>query len=130
SSSAKKTLFKKITKTTHTKGKVYNTTPIASMIAPKNTSTNIPMCHPLPKTGIDFHFSWDKTNAPLYTLNIQTTVSTTGKTGVETEALTAASATAITSYDRTKAVDKGMIISETYLDSKSGGKSGDFQRQS
>ena len=65
-----------------------------------------------------------------YTLNIQTTVSTTGKTGVEMEALTAASATALTIYDMTKAVDKGMIIGETYLESKSGGKSGDFQRQS
>ncbi len=67
---------------------------------------------------------------PFILLNIQTTVSTTGKTGVEMEALTAASATALTIYDMTKAVDKGMIIGETYLESKSGGNFGDFQRQS
>ena len=124
------TIFKQISNNTNTKGNVLNTAQIAGIMAAKNTSTLIPMCQPLPLTGIDVHFSWDETNAPLYTLNIQTTVSTTGKTGVEMEALTAASATALTIYDMTKAVDKGMIIGETYLESKSGGKSGDFQRQS
>ena len=63
-----------------------------------------------------------------YVLNITAIVSTTGKTGVEMEALTAASATALTVYDMTKAVDKGMIIGETYLESKSGGKSGNYKR--
>ncbi len=92
-----------------------NTATIAGIMAAKNTSTIIPMCHPLPLTGIDVHFSWDETNAPLYTLNIQTTVSTTGKTGVEMEALTAASATALTIYDMTKAVDKGMIMAKPTL---------------
>ena len=102
------TIYKQISNNTNTKGNVLNTAQIAGIMAAKNTSTIIPMCHPL---------------------NIQTTVSTTGKTGVEMEALTAASVTALTIYDMTKAVDKGMIIGETYLESKSGGKSGDFQRQ-
>lgn len=62
-------------------------------------------------------------------MNITAIVSTTGKTGVEMEALTAASATALTVYDMTKAVDKGMVIGQTYLESKSGGKSGDYQRK-
>ncbi|HHB4452635.1 TPA: cyclic pyranopterin monophosphate synthase MoaC [Staphylococcus aureus] len=97
------TIFKQISNNTNTKGNVLNTAQIAGIMAAKNTSTIIPMCHPLPLTG---------------------------KTGVEMEALTAASATALTIYDMTKAVDKGMIIGETYLESKSGGKSGDFQRQS
>ncbi|HHW6824557.1 TPA: cyclic pyranopterin monophosphate synthase MoaC [Staphylococcus aureus] len=76
------TIFKQISNNTNTKGNVLNTAQIAGIMAAKNTSTIIPMCHPLPLTGIDVHFSWDETNAPLYTLNIQTTVSTTGKTGV------------------------------------------------
>lgn len=97
-------------------------------MAAKNTSTIIPMCHPLPLTGIDITFSWEKNDDSTYTLNITTSVSTTGKTGVEMEALTAASATALTVYDMTKAIDKGMIIGQTYLESKSGGKSGDYQR--
>ncbi|MDD9330848.1 MAG: cyclic pyranopterin monophosphate synthase MoaC, partial [Bartonella sp.] len=87
------------------------------------TADIIPMCHPLPLTGIDVEFQWQK-NTQSFTLNIQATVSTTGKTGVEMEALTAATAVALTVYDMTKALDKGMVIGETYLLSKSGGKSG------
>ena len=105
-----------------------NTAQIAGIMAAKNTSTIIPMCHPLSLTGIDIAFEWDTTSS--YTLNIEATVSTSGKTGVEMEALTAASATALTVYDMTKALDKGMVIGETYLISKSGGKSGDYQRAS
>jgi len=63
-----------------------------------------------------------------YILHIETTVKTKGSTGVEMEALTAASATALTVYDMCKAVDKGMIIGRTYLVEKTGGKSGDFRR--
>lgn len=89
-------------------------------MAAKNTSTIIPMCHPLPLTGIDIEFSWNQANTPRhYQLSITATVSTTGKTGVEMEALTAASVTALTVYDMTKAADKGMIIGDTYLESKS-----------
>jgi cyclic pyranopterin phosphate synthase len=113
---------------TNDKGNVLNTAQIAGVMAAKQTSTIIPMCHPLPLTGIDIQFNWQQNQAD-YTLNIQATVSTTGKTGVEMEALTAASVTALTIYDMTKALDKGMIIGETYLLTKTGGKSGDFQRE-
>lgn len=123
------TIYKQIVENTNKKGNVLNTAQIAGIMAAKNTSTIIPMCHPLPLTGIDVTFNWDTSQAPHYMLNITTIVSTTGKTGVEMEALTAASATALTVYDMTKAVDKGMIIGQTYLESKSGGKSGDYQRK-
>ncbi|BGE81767.1 cyclic pyranopterin monophosphate synthase MoaC [Staphylococcus petrasii] len=122
------TIYQQIIDNTNNKGNVLNTAQIAGIMAAKNTATIIPMCHPLPLTGIDVNFSWQDNEDHTYTLNITAIVSTTGKTGVEMEALTAASATALTVYDMTKAVDKGMIIGETYLESKSGGKSGDYQR--
>ncbi|PTE70040.1 cyclic pyranopterin monophosphate synthase MoaC [Staphylococcus devriesei] len=122
------TIYRQILDNTNKKGNVLNTAQIAGIMAAKNTSTIIPMCHPLPLTGIDVTFSWEKNEDNTYTLNITAIVSTTGKTGVEMEALTAASATALTVYDMTKAIDKGMIIGQTYLESKSGGKSGDYQR--
>ena len=121
-------IYKQIIEHTNKKGNVLNTAQIAGIMAAKNTSTIIPMCHPLSLTGIDIAFEWDTTSS--YTLNIEATGSTLGKTGVEMEALTAASATALTVYDMTKALDKGMVIGETYLISKSGGKSGDYQRAS
>ncbi|UDI77694.1 cyclic pyranopterin monophosphate synthase MoaC [Staphylococcus taiwanensis] len=122
------TIYRQIIDNTNKKGNVLNTAQIAGIMAAKNTSTIIPMCHPLPLTGIDVQFNWHANEDNTHTLNITAIVSTTGKTGVEMEALTAASATALTVYDMTKAVDKGMIIGETYLESKSGGKSGDYQR--
>jgi len=121
-------IYNQIVKNTNKKGNVLNTAQIAGIMAAKNTSMIIPMCHPLSLTGIDVSFEWDTSHAPSYQLNISASVSTTGKTGVEMEALTAASVTALTIYDMTKAVDKGMIIGKTYLESKSGGKSGDHQR--
>ena len=122
------TIYQQIIDNTNKKGNVLNTAQIAGIMAAKNTSTIIPMCHPLPLTGIDVQFNWQINDNTTHTLNITAIVSTTGKTGVEMEALTAASATALTVYDMTKAVDKGMIIGETYLESKSGGKSGDYRR--
>ncbi|MCI2933626.1 cyclic pyranopterin monophosphate synthase MoaC [Staphylococcus haemolyticus] len=122
------TIYQQIIDNTNKKGNVLNTAQIAGIMAAKNTSTIIPMCHPLPLTGIDVQFNWQINDNTTYTLNITAIVSITGKTGVEMEALTAASATALTVYDMTKAVDKGMIIGETYLESKSGGKSGDYRR--
>ncbi|CAL28668.1 cyclic pyranopterin monophosphate synthase MoaC [Staphylococcus carnosus] len=121
-------IYQQIVDHTNKKGNVLNTAQIAGIMAAKNTSTIIPMCHPLSLTGIDIAFEWDTTSS--YTLNIEATVSTSGKTGVEMEALTAASATALTVYDMTKALDKGMVIGETYLLTKSGGKSGDYRRES
>lgn len=120
-------IYHQIVDNTNKKGNVLNTAQIAGIMAAKNTADIIPMCHPLPLTGIDVSFNW-KENETSFTLNIQASVSTTGKTGVEMEALTAASAVALTVYDMTKALNKSMIIGETYLLSKTGGKSGDFQR--
>lgn len=120
-------IYHQIVNNTASKGNVLNTAQIAGIMAAKNTADIIPMCHPLPLTGIDIHFNW-LTDNDQYILNIEATVKTTGKTGVEMEALTAASVTALTIYDMTKAVNKGMIIGETYLEAKSGGKSGDYTR--
>jgi cyclic pyranopterin phosphate synthase len=121
-------IYQQIVEHTNQKGNVLNTAQIAGVMAAKNTSTIIPMCHHLPLSGIDVSFDW-ATNDNDYTLNITTSVSTTGKTGVEMEALTAASVVALTVYDMTKALDKGMVIGETYLSSKTGGKSGNYTRQ-
>ena len=120
-------IYQQIVEHTNQKGNVLNTAQIAGIMAAKNTSTIIPMCHPLPLTGIDVNYSWHTTELE-YTLQIAVTVSTTGKTGVEMEALTAASVVALTIYDMTKALDKSMVIGNTYLETKSGGKSGDYQR--
>lgn len=109
------------------KGDVLGTAQIAGIMAAKNTSQLIPMCHPLQLTGIDIEFNWDVED--LNNLNITATVKTKGQTGVEMEALTAASVSALTIYDMCKAVDKGMNIGETYLSHKSGGVNGDFNRQ-
>lgn len=106
------------------KGDVLSVAQVAGVMAAKKTWEIIPMCHPLPLTGIDIHFSF----ADEQTLEIEATVKTTGKTGVEMEALTAASVAALTVYDMCKAMDKAMIIESTSLLSKTGGKSGDFKR--
>ncbi|MBW0764986.1 MULTISPECIES: cyclic pyranopterin monophosphate synthase MoaC [Mammaliicoccus] len=121
------TIYNQIQNATNKKGDVLGTAQIAGIMAAKNTSQLIPMCHPLQLTGIDISFDWD--NDKTYTLNISATVKTKGQTGVEMEALTAASVTVLTIYDMCKAVDKGMIIGETYLSHKSGGVNGDFNRQ-
>lgn len=121
-------IYEKITHHQIKKGDVLAVAQVAGVMAAKNTSNWIPMCHPLSLSGVDIHFDWE-INDEKYTLHITVTVKTTGKTGVEMEALTAASATALTIYDMVKAIDKGMIIGETYLDAKSGGKSGDYVRE-
>ncbi|NQX47378.1 cyclic pyranopterin monophosphate synthase MoaC [Paenibacillus tritici] len=104
------------------KGDVLAVAQVAGIMAAKQTSSWIPMCHPLPLTGVDIRFS-DNSKDELY---IEATVSTTGKTGVEMEALTAVSAAALTVYDMCKALQKDMIIGPTLLVSKSGGKNGDY----
>ena len=106
------------------KGDVLQVAQIAGIMAAKNTHQIIPMCHPLALNGVDISFEWDTEKE--YVLNIEATVKVTGKTGVEMEALTAASAAALTVYDMCKAVDKSMIIKETKLVMKSGGKSGNY----
>ncbi|GAB6988134.1 cyclic pyranopterin monophosphate synthase MoaC [Paenibacillus pini] len=108
------------------KGDVLAVAQVAGIMAAKKTSDWIPMCHPLPLSGINIHFT-DNDDNELY---IEGTVKTTGKTGVEMEALTAVSAAALTVYDMCKALQKDMVIGPTLLNSKTGGKSGDYQLES
>jgi cyclic pyranopterin monophosphate synthase len=106
------------------KGDVLAVAQVAGIMAAKQTSNWIPMCHPLPLSGIDIAFT-DNGADELY---IEGTVKTTGLTGVEMEALTAVSAAALTVYDMCKAIEKEMTIGPTLLISKTGGKSGDYVR--
>ena len=105
------------------KGDVLAVAQVAGIQAAKHTWELIPMCHPLPLTGIDISFSLS--DAPC-AVEITATVSCTGVTGVEMEALTAVSAAALTVYDMCKAVQKDMQITNIRLMAKSGGKSGDY----
>ncbi len=124
-----KTIYSQIAEGTNKKGDVFAVAQIAAIMAAKNTSTIIPMCHPIPLTGVDVQFEWliDK-GTPYYEVIIHAEVKTKGVTGVEMEALTAASAAALTIYDMCKAAGKEMIIGQTMLVKKSGGKNGDFER--
>lgn len=121
-------IYEKVTSNQMKKGDVLAVAQVAGVMAAKNTSNWIPMCHPLQLSGVDVNFVWEKVEDE-YELEVEATVKTTGKTGVEMEALTAATATVLTVYDMCKALDKGMIIGKTYLIQKSGGKSGDFTRK-
>jgi cyclic pyranopterin phosphate synthase len=120
-------IYSKVKEGTMKKGDVLAVAQVAGIMAAKKTSDWIPMCHPLSLTGVNISFEWSLTEEE-YLLNITVEVKTKGSTGVEMEALTAASATALTIYDMCKALDKGIIIGETYLVQKSGGKSGDYSR--
>jgi len=108
------------------KGDVLAVARVAGIMAAKKTADLIPMCHPLniSSVSIDFNVDDDKNK-----VDIKTTVKITGQTGVEMEALTAASVAALTIYDMCKAVDKEMVISEIMLLEKRGGKSGEFKRR-
>ncbi|MNI42092.1 Cyclic pyranopterin monophosphate synthase accessory protein [compost metagenome] len=106
------------------KGDILAVSQVAGIQGAKRTSDWIPMCHPLSLTGVNIIFS-DNGVDELY---IEATVKTEGKTGVEMEALTAVSASALTVYDMCKALQKDMIIGPTLLQAKSGGKSEDFIR--
>ncbi len=107
------------------KGDVLAVAQVAGVMAAKRTPDLIPLCHPLPITGVDMVFELDEARARL---EIRATVRVTGRTGVEMEALTAASVAALTVYDMCKAVDRGMTISDIQLLHKVGGKSGEFVR--
>jgi cyclic pyranopterin monophosphate synthase len=96
---------------------------IAGIQAAKRTSELIPMCHPLALTHVDVQAEIVRGG-----VRITSTVATTGPTGVEMEALTATAIAALTVYDMTKALDKAIVIRELRLETKSGGKSGDFSR--
>ena len=104
------------------KGEVLAVARVAGIMAAKRCSDLIPLCHPLPitKVQIDFDMPSD------HELTIRAECRVSGQTGVEMEALTAASVTALTVYDMCKAIDKGMVIDDLSLWEKQGGKSGDF----
>ena len=109
------------------KGDVLGVARVAGIMAAKRTHDLIPMCHPLNISSVSIDFIIDdKKNR----IDIKTTVKLTGRTGVEMEALTAASVAALTIYDMCKAIDKEMVISGILLLEKSGGKSGSFVRKS
>jgi cyclic pyranopterin monophosphate synthase len=118
-------VYKKVINFEIGKGDVLSVAQVAGIMAAKQTSNVIPMCHPIPIKGVDIEFNWEISGSK-YVLYITSTVKTKGSTGVEMEALTSASITALTVYDMCKAVDKGMIIGPTYLVEKTGGKSGDY----
>lgn len=107
------------------KGDVFACARIAGIMAAKRTWELIPMCHPLPIEGIEMKIT------PISDTDVRivSTLRCTHKTGIEMEALTAASVAALTLYDMCKAVDRGMVIRDVMLLRKSGGKSGDFCRE-
>lgn len=121
-----KEIYEAIQGGTVQKGDVLSVAQVAGIMAAKKTPDIVPMCHPLPLKAIDISFDWEI--GETYELVIEAFVKTKGNTGVEMEALTAASATALTVYDMCKAIDKGMVIGPTYLLEKQGGKSGDYRR--
>jgi len=105
------------------KGDVLTVAQVAGVMGAKQTSQLIPMCHPLMLTGIDVRLALNEAESKV---EIEARVSTTGKTGVEMEALTAVSVAALTIYDMCKAVDRGMRIQAVRLVRKSGGRSGEI----
>lgn len=105
------------------KGNPLEVARVAGIQAAKRTSELIPMCHPLPLTHVDV-----KVEIAEGGVRISATAATVGLTGVEMEALTAAAVAALTVYDMTKALDKGIVIRNVQLEAKTGGKSGDFVR--
>ena len=108
------------------KGDVLSTAQVAGVMGAKKTSEIIPMCHNIFITGVEMEFNLnDMDNS----VDIISKAKTTGKTGIEMEALTAVSVAALTIYDMCKAVDKNMIISDIKLIKKSGGKSGTYIRE-
>ncbi|KYC83097.1 MULTISPECIES: cyclic pyranopterin monophosphate synthase MoaC [Heyndrickxia] len=112
------------------KGDVLAVAQVAGVMAAKKAWDLIPMCHPIPINGVNIEFSWEQKDPNMYMLNIISSVKTKGNTGVEMEALTAASVTALTVYDMCKAIDKGMVIGPTFLIEKTGGVSStDYLRE-
>jgi len=108
------------------KGDVLAVAQVAGIMAAKQTSQVIPMCHPLMLTSVDLNF---KINEEAHKIIIKSKVKTIGKTGVEMEALTAVAIAGLTIYDMCKAVDRGMTIKAIRLIEKAGGKSGHYLNQ-
>ena len=108
------------------KGDVLTTAQIAGIMGAKRTPDVIPMCHPIALTGADISFELDDEN---HTIDIFATTKCTGPTGVEMEAMTAASIAALTVYDMCKAAQRDITIESICLLCKAGGKSGEFRRK-
>jgi len=108
-----------------TKGDVLSVARIAGIMAAKRTSELIPLCHPLRITDIQIELVLDDA---LPGVRVEATVRTAAQTGVEMEAITAASVTLITIYDMAKSIDRGMVITDICLEEKVGGKSGPWRR--
>lgn len=124
--SMKKATLALIQKNSIAKGDVLGVARVAGIMAAKNTSALIPLCHPLNISSLHVDFSLDRKKSRI---GIEARVKITGQTGVEMEALTAVSIAALTIYDMCKAVDKEMVISDIMLIEKTGGKSGIFRRK-
>lgn len=107
------------------KGDVLAVAQVAGIMAAKKTADIVPMCHPLYLTGVDMNFVLNEADS---TVEIEAEAQTTGRTGVEMEALHAVSAAALTIYDMCKAVDKEMTIDAVRLVYKAGGKTGEYIR--
>ncbi len=116
----------RIEASTIAKGDVLATARLAGIMAAKRTAELIPLCHPLPIASVAIDLRPDREAG---TLEIAATVSCTGRTGVEMEALTAVSVAALTVYDMCKAIDRDMTIADIRLKEKSGGRSGDWSRR-
>lgn len=109
------------------KGDVFSVARLAGIMAAKQTSALIPLCHPLPLSAVEIDFDSDPQQGKVV---IMATTKVTGQTGIEMEALTAVSVAALTIYDMCKAIDKEMMIEGICLIKKSGGRSGTFIRNS
>ncbi|MBV5348416.1 cyclic pyranopterin monophosphate synthase MoaC [bacterium] len=117
--------FDAVVNQTSKKGPVLQTAVIAAIMGTKKTSDLIPMCHPLNLSGVNCDID-ELPDLPGFRLTV--TAKLTGQTGVEMEALTGTSIGLLTIYDMLKAIDKGMVIGPIQLETKSGGKSGDYMR--
>lgn len=108
------------------KGDVLTVAQVAGIMGAKRTPELIPMCHPTALTGVELSLTL---NEEMHSVEIEASASCTGQTGVEMEALTAVAAAALTVYDMCKAVQRDMVIDEIRLLRKTGGQSGDFERE-
>lgn len=106
------------------KGDVLSTARIAGIMAAKRTADLIPLCHPIALTSVSVAFEWEDDG-----LSVRAIAATTGPTGVEMEALTAATAALLTLYDMAKALDRAMVLGDIRLLEKSGGRSGDWRAE-
>jgi cyclic pyranopterin phosphate synthase len=106
------------------KGDVLSTARIAGIMGAKRTAELIPLCHPLALTKVGVDFEWEESG-----IAVTATAATTGPTGVEMEALTAASVALLTLYDMAKALDRAMVLGDIRLLEKSGGRSGDWRAE-